>query len=178
MQVPVIATLLAVISKQNRDFPAVVLDKLCFIVTISMQEGDVLVAKLGLRCLACLASAQCLALDGEGGLSGVLAPLLEKVDAALADASAKPDASRPPVALMQGDGDVQSQGAVACYLLASTLPWCTGALTKVCANYSVLYATARTNSSSNPTPTPSPVPLRRTLLASCCWRSARRHCRA
>jgi hypothetical protein len=141
----VIATLLAVISKQNRDFPTVVLDKLCFIVTISMQEGDVLVAKLGLRCLACLASAQCLALDGDGGLSGVLAPLLEKVEIALADAAAKPDPSRPPIALMQGDSEVQSQGAVACYLLASTLPWCAGALAKVCAFCSVLHAIVRTH---------------------------------
>ena len=123
IQVPIVSTLLALISKSNREFVTLVLDKLCFICTLSITEGDILVSKLTLRCLASLCSCNVLAVQGEGGLISIITPLLALMDQALAEFKSNSN-SKKKLGLMQTSSKTQIQGSVACYLVASTIPFC------------------------------------------------------
>ena len=67
-----IATLLSIISKSDRDFPSLVLQKLEFVFLNYLEEDDVMASKLCLRALASLASSKSLAVDGDAGFCSVL----------------------------------------------------------------------------------------------------------
>ena len=123
VQVPIVSTLLALISKNNREFTTLVLDKLCFITSLSINEGDILVSKLALRGLASLCSCNVLAIEGEGGLISVITPLLALMDQALGEFKSS-NSNNKRLPLMQTGSKIQIQGSLACYLVASTLPYC------------------------------------------------------
>jgi hypothetical protein len=82
MQTPVIATLLSLISKSNRVFPSLVLEKLTAQLAAALQSGDVVVARNHLRAFSCLASAGCVSVDGEGEGRGIVHMLGALCDAA------------------------------------------------------------------------------------------------
>ncbi len=145
VQVPIIATILAMISKSDRDFPALVLDKLCFIFPLSLKQGDVLTAKLGLRSLACLTSCNVIGVSGDGGgMMGILTGLIDSVENAIEQyqtstkASTKAEAAQAKkktggivtgqLSLLQSGTPEQCKGATAAYLLATTLPYCSNSM--------------------------------------------------
>ena len=100
----IIITLLGLISKFNRKFPRLVLDKVFSLLVDSIQDDDVLVSKMCLRVFACLTSCKILEIET---LLVLLSPILST-----AQRSVDPD------------GRLDPQAQVACYLLASTIPWC------------------------------------------------------
>ena len=113
MQTPVVATLLSIIAKSNRAFPMLVLDKLSEHLMSALQTGDVVVARNHLRAYACLASAECVSLDGHGGvgLLHVLAALCDVAESQTSEATVM---------------SVPAEAAV--YLLASCVPYLCTAL--------------------------------------------------
>ena len=104
VEASIIITLLGLISKFNRKFPKLVLDKVFSLLVDSIQDDDVLVSKMCLRVFACLTS--CKILDIET-LLVLLSPILSIAQRSLGS-----------------DGRLDPQTQVACYLLASTIPWC------------------------------------------------------
>jgi hypothetical protein len=109
VQIPIISTTLALISKSNRDFPSLVIQKLTSQLVDLVSEDDVLTSKLCLRALACLASCQVLDVGGRNGFGAVLNTLLDLVENEV---------------LHENVNMLQASTQVSCYLLASTLPWC------------------------------------------------------
>jgi hypothetical protein len=110
VQGPLIATLLALISKANYEFPQFVVKKIITVFESSVSKGEILQAKLLLRSLAVMASSGALALQGEDGFNALVEALL---------AAAEPRG-----------GDTASFSyaqQAAAYLLASAAPW-SGAL--------------------------------------------------
>lgn len=65
LQAPIIATLLSIISRSNREFPELVLQKLLTQLNSSLKTGDVLVARNLIRVLSCLTSTKTLMLEDE-----------------------------------------------------------------------------------------------------------------
>jgi hypothetical protein len=65
LQASVIATLLSLISRSNREFPELVLQKLLTQFMSSLKSGDILVTRNLFRVLSCLASTNTLSLEGE-----------------------------------------------------------------------------------------------------------------
>lgn len=76
VQGPLIATLLAMISKANNEFPLFVVNKMVALLYTHISKGEILHAKLLLRSLAVMASAGALALHGEGGFEALIGELL------------------------------------------------------------------------------------------------------
>lgn len=64
MQAPVIATLLSIIARSNREFIELVLQKTLTQFNASLKSGDVLVARNLFRVLSCLASTNTISLEG------------------------------------------------------------------------------------------------------------------
>lgn len=110
VECPVIATLVALISKSNRGFTGVLLERLSYIFVESLQEDNTLLSKLCLRAYACMTAAKMLSPES---MVHILQPLL-----AVASESLQPSGRLSPAA------------CVTVYLLGSTLPWCASALAK------------------------------------------------
>lgn len=105
MQGPIYSTLIAMIYKQDINFPALIVSKLNKALLESLDEDNVSVSKLILRSIASLASCNCINVSGQGGLVDLLTSLLS---------------------VAQGDGvDILTpEREVATFLLASTMPYC------------------------------------------------------
>ena len=78
-----IATLLSIISKSDRDFPTLVLQKLEFVTLNYLEEDDVLASKLCLRALASMASSKAISIDGGSAFLSVLQVLRNEILAIL-----------------------------------------------------------------------------------------------
>ena len=105
IQGPLVATLLALMSKANNEFPAYVVGKMSTIFNNSVSKGDILNAKLLLRAFSVLASAGALAISGEGGFATLVETLL---------VAAEGRVGTPSISFVQ---------QVSTYLLASSAPW-------------------------------------------------------
>ena len=105
------ATLLALISKAQRQFPIRVIEKLIGVLIEALSEDDVLLSKLCLRAVSVLVS--CKALNPEF-LIKILTPMVAVIETY---------DSNPSVSNFS-PSDVNARVGVCAYLLASTLPWC------------------------------------------------------
>jgi hypothetical protein len=76
VQIPTLASLLALIHAQEPQFAGLVADKLQQRLLQAAAEDDVPTAKLVLRSVACLAASGCFAAEGSGGLLELLQDLL------------------------------------------------------------------------------------------------------
>jgi hypothetical protein len=108
VECPVIATLVALISKSNRGFTGSLLGKLSYIFIESLQEDETLLSKLCLRAYACMTAAKML---NPVSMVSILQPLLAVARDGL-----------------QPSGQLSPAACVTVYLLGSTLPWCASAL--------------------------------------------------
>lgn len=121
LQIPLLATMLALLSVDEREFVALTINKLQVALAAAIEEDEVLTVKMLLRSIACLASSSCWAVDGAGGLISVLAPFLAAVEAAL-----------------QNDNNLDEQSLVSFFLLAQTIIWCPEALSSVAIGQAML----------------------------------------
>lgn len=108
VQIPILASLLALIHAAEADFVRLVVEKVQARLLVALGENEIPTSKLLLRALACLVSCGCL--DARS-LEGLLSPLVDVV------------------ASIVGDEVVEDQ-EVAAYLLSSTLIWTLEALNK------------------------------------------------
>jgi hypothetical protein len=76
VQVPILASLLALVHTQEPQFTGLVADKLQQRLLQAAAEDDVPTAKLVLRSVACLAACGSFAVEGNGGLLELLQDLL------------------------------------------------------------------------------------------------------
>jgi len=76
VQTPIMASMLALIHTHEPEFTALVADKLQTRYLQAVAQDDVVVAKLLLRAVTCLAGALTFAVEGNGGLVEILTPLL------------------------------------------------------------------------------------------------------
>jgi hypothetical protein len=130
VQSPILSTLLALIYKQDQAFPALVVGKLTRLVTASLADGDVMTCKLALRAICCLASTECVAIEGSGSLCVLLDALLSVAYAAWTSSMGSSDAT------------LSIEGQVASFLVASCIPWCANALASTDAGKEVLSRSA------------------------------------
>lgn len=107
VQGPLIATLLALISKSNNEFPLFVVKKMVSTMHGNIARGEILHAKLTLRCLCVLASVGALALTGEGGFESLIGTIVSAAE---------------PVASVKSGFFTFSQQAMT-YLLATSTPY-------------------------------------------------------
>jgi hypothetical protein len=105
IQVPIIATLLAVIFKSDATFPIIVIEKLGSKLLQSLSDDDVQVSKLVLRAIASLSASNCMVLSGPGSINSVLETFLDITESSFVD------------------GKLDYQGQVTAFLISSTLPW-------------------------------------------------------
>ena len=114
VQIPILATLLSMIHKvdSSGSFSGVVMSKLGASILYALEQDEVLHAKLALRSAACLASSNCLLMEGAGGICVTLDALVEIVDGTGFD----------------GHGGLSHAGQISAYLLANTVPWIVNAL--------------------------------------------------
>ncbi len=76
VQTPIMASMLALIHPHEPEFTALVADKLQTRYLQAVAQDEVVVAKLLLRAVTCLAGALTFAVEGNGGLVEILTPLL------------------------------------------------------------------------------------------------------
>eukprot|EP01041_Mallomonas_annulata_P011069 gene11069-23133_t len=114
LQIPIIATLLALIGKSDRSFVELVVEKLYKNLTRSVIEDDVSTAKLNLRALSCLASAGVVRKTGPDSVGSILTTLIRTVNGDWREA--------------RGWSLLSSRGRAAIFLVASTIPWVAFAL--------------------------------------------------
>lgn len=113
MQSTIVSTLVAMIFRLNKDFPAHLINSLSKELLQSLENDNVLVSKLILRSMASLCCSNCLSFSGSDSL-------LEVFDALLSIAE-KPFTDADGVTI---DGYKSKQGEVAAYLVSSTVCWC------------------------------------------------------
>lgn len=122
VQVSILATLLALIYKQDPEFPTLVVERLSQRIITALGEGDIWVCKIALRTVACLSSCNCISVEQSGGLADVLDTFL---NIAYSSWRSIPNAS-------DGTGKLEpalsEAGQIATYLVASTIPWAISAL--------------------------------------------------
>jgi hypothetical protein len=85
------------------------------ILLIYIGTDGISVVKLGLRTLACMTSCQALSVEG-------ILPLFQGLFALIEEAYTTANNSEKIILFHKGTN--QHKGAIACYLLTSTLPWC------------------------------------------------------
>jgi hypothetical protein len=112
MQATVVATLIAVIFRLNKEFPLHVVNALSRELLEALSNDNVLVSKLILRSMAALCSSNCLSFNGTDSLLDVLDGLLSIAEKSSTDND---------VAI---EGYLSKQGEVAAYLVSSTVCWC------------------------------------------------------
>lgn len=105
IQVPIIATLLAVIFKSDSKFPIIVVEKLSRKLLLSLGDDDVQVSKLVLRAIASLTASNCMLSSGPGSITSVLETFLDITESSFLKEK------------------LDYQGQVTAFLLSSTLPW-------------------------------------------------------
>ena len=113
VQSPVIASLLSMVYKSNKVFPALVVEKLTANLYHTIQKDDVQVAKLLLRALAGLASSNCVLLTGPNSVLSLLDALNGITESSwIRDVVDSAERST-----------LDHQGQVTAFLVATTIPW-------------------------------------------------------
>ena len=115
MQTPILATLLALIHRKNSSFVDLVVNKISRQIAVSIENDNIMQLKLLLRAIACLASCNVIACNGDNGLIDVLSTLAKLVTV---------DAKKNPQQCYH-NSNVRLE---AVYLLASILPYCADTL--------------------------------------------------
>lgn len=110
VQVPILATYISLLAKDDSSFATLFRDGLEREIGQAIEHDQVATLKLLLKTVACLASAKAFTVDASCGIIAVLSPVLQACEAAIANSN------------------VNEQAHVCFYLLLHTIPWCADVL--------------------------------------------------
>lgn len=116
-QIPIVASLLALIHKSDSVFGQHSFDKLALNFIQSISKNQILTAKLNLRAIACLTACQIFPVIGSNSLSSIIFLLLD---------------------INKNGGKLSCLGRTAIYLAACTIPWVANTIAKEDGGLSIL----------------------------------------
>ena len=119
VQTSIVASLLSLLFKSNRVFPAIVVEKLSAKFLVCVSKDEVQTAKLLLRAMASLVASNCVLLSGPNSILDLLDSLNSVTESSWIRSTE--DSVEKPV--------LDHQGQVTAYLIATAIPWLATAFT-------------------------------------------------